>query len=245
MSQVTLPRGVLVALVAALLVCLGFAAFLAGRASVPVRPASATPAPPDDPARAAAADTSAQQAPPSQPAGFPVPPALQLSTQAQDSPGAGTPPSGAPPEATGMGVVPPLAPPPPGEAARVARYFQEMETAQASAKYWSDPQSFASSLVDGLSKGDRSGIDQLIGSTRGAYERMRGISVPSDCSEHHRRSLELVALGAALLESIATGATEGDLEAFSGFPARAQQLQAGAKDVDTLAARIKQRYGIA
>jgi hypothetical protein len=230
MSQVTLPRGVLVALVAALLVCLGFAAFLAGRASVPAPPAVATPATPEDAAPAAAVDTPAQQPPTSQAAGVPLPPALELSTPAQEPPRAG--------------VVPSLAPPPPGEAARVARYFQEMEAAQASAKYWSDPQTFASSLVDGLSKGDRSGVDQLIASTRGASERMRGINVPSECSEHHRRSLELVALGAALLESIATGATEGDLEAFSGFPAKAQQLQAGAKDVDTLAARIKERYGI-
>src|SRR5689334_213111 len=92
MSSVTLPRGVLIALVAALLVCLGLAAFLAGRASVPARMSDAAPARPGDAAPAAAADAPAQQPLPSRPGAFPLPPALELSTQSQNPPGAGEPP---------------------------------------------------------------------------------------------------------------------------------------------------------
>jgi hypothetical protein len=174
--------------------------------------------------------------PPDEPARQPLP------SQAAAVPMPATPQ----PEATqaGVGVVPSLAPPPPGEAARVGRYFQEMETAQAAAKYWGDPQALAGSLVEGLSKGDRSGIDELLAATRGAHARMQAIAVPSDCAEHHRRSLDLVAQGASMLEAIANGVTSGNVDAFSAFPARARQLEADAKDVDALAARIKQRYGI-
>jgi hypothetical protein len=228
MSSVTLPRGVLVALVAALLACLGITAFLAGRASVPPPPAvAAAPALPAAAAPAMAPDEPARQPLPSQAAAVPMPATPQ-------------------PEATqaGVGVVPSLAPPPPGEAARVGRYFQEMETAQAAAKYWGDPQALAGSLVEGLSKGDRSGIDELLAATRGAHARMQAIAVPSDCAEHHRRSLDLVAQGASMLEAIANGVTSGNVDAFSAFPAKARQLEADAKDVDALAARIKQRYGI-
>jgi hypothetical protein len=250
MASVTLPRGVLVALVAALLLCLGLTAFLAGRASVPAAQGTATaPTTPADDGAAAGPGEPALQPQASQPAALPLPPALDLSTRAQAAPeeGDGSRPAGAPPEGTrvGPGVVPSLAPPPPGEAAKVARYFQEMEAAQAAAQYWTDPQALAGTLVQGLANGDRSGIDQLIGATRGAYERMRGISVPFDCSEHHRRSLALVAEAAALLDGIATGTAGGDLDGVTAFASKARQLEADAKDVDTLAARIKQRYSIA
>jgi len=234
MASVTLPRGVLIALVAALLACLGITAFLAGRASVPPRPAVAAGSGPSEAAAPAVAPASLgapaheAQAPAPAPAPSYVPyvPAATL------------------PQAAGAAVVPTLGPAAPADAARVARYFQEMETAQAAAKYWGDPQALAGSLVEGLSKGDRSGIDELLAATRGAHARMQAIAVPSDCAEHHRRSLDLVAQGASMLEAIASGVTSGDVEAFSAFPAKARQLEADAKDVDALGARIKQRYGI-
>jgi hypothetical protein len=227
MSTVTVPRAVLVALVAALLVCLGITAFLAGRASVAAGPHGASPAAAASPP--AGFDAPAHT-PPSTVGGLPAPPALEP----QEPQGQPTP----------AGVVPALAPASPAEAARVARYFQEMESAQAAAKYWGDPQALAGSLVQGLAKGDRSGIDELLAATRGAHARMESIDTPSDCAEHHRRSLDLVTQAAAMLEAIASGVTSGDVESLGAFPARARQLEADAKDVDALAARIRQRYGI-
>jgi hypothetical protein len=229
-SSVTLPRGVVVALVAALLVCLGITAFLAGRASAP--------------AGAVGPDAAPTQAAP--PTTFRTAPALDPYGRPQDMPT--TSPvstlAAGPPDPARAGVVPSLPPAAPADAAGVARYFQEMETAQASAKYWTDPQALAGSLVQGLAKGDRSGIDELLAATRGAHARMQAIDVPSDCAEHHRRSLELVVQGASMLEAIASGVTSGDVEGLGAFPAKARQLEADAKDVDALAARIKQRYGI-
>lgn len=234
MSTVTMPRGVLVALVALLLLSLGLAAFLAGRASAPAPPAATAVSP-------AAAPPTVEAAPPPDAAATPAAPAAVYPGvhEGEPAPAAVPRPGSAP-----AGVALALPPPAPEDAARVSRYFQEMEAAQESAKYWTDPQALAGTLVDGLSKGDRSGIDRLIGSTRAAVERMSALDVPPDCGEHHRRSLDLVAQGIALLESIATGATAGDLDAFSAIPPRARQLEAEAKDVDALAARIKQRYGV-
>ena len=233
MSSVTLPRGVVVALVAALLVCLGVTAFLAGRASAPAGPTIVVG--PDAAPAQAAPPTTFRTAPAPVPY---IPP--------QDMPTTGPAPTLAagPADTARAGVVPSLPPAAPADAAGVARYFQEMETAQASAKYWSDPQALAGSLVQGLAKGDRSGIDELLTATRGAHARMAAIDVPSDCAEHHRRSLELVVQGASMLEAIATGVTSGDIDGLGAFPAKARQLEADAKDVDALAARIKQRYGI-
>ena len=227
MPSVTVPRSVLVALAAALLVCLGITAFLAGRASVPAGPQGISPPP--------AAPAAAFEAPAQSPSTLP-------GLAAPAAPGPSAEPQ-APPSAS-AGVVPTLAPASPAEAARVARYFQEMETAQAAAKYWGDPQALAGSLVQGLAKGDRSGIDELLAATRGSHARMQAIDVPSDCAEHHRRSLDLVTQGATMLEAITSAVTSGDLEGLGAFPARARELEADAKDVDALAARIKQRYGI-
>jgi hypothetical protein len=228
MSSVTLPRSVLIALVAVLLACLGVTAFLAGRASAPAAPVGATPPPAAQAVAPYGALPPPAQAAPAQPAPLPL--------------AAGVP--AARPEAAPAGVVPSLAPAAPAEAARVARYFQEMETAQASAKYWSDPQALAGSLVEGLGKGDRSGVDQLIDATRGALDRMKAIDVPVDCAEHHRRSLDLVEQGVGLLTSIANGVTQGDAAALANFAGQARQLETDAKDVDALATRIKQRYGL-
>jgi hypothetical protein len=232
-SSVTLPRSVVFALVAALLACLGITAFMAGRASVSAVPATA-----------AVPGTAATQAAP--PATFRTVPAPDPYIPPQDIPAASPASTLAarPPDAAHTGVVPSLPPAAPADASRVARYFQEMETAQAAAKYWSDPQALAGSLVQGLAKGDRSGVDELLAATRGAHARMQAIDVPSDCAEHHRRSLDLVLQGASMLEAIANGVTSGDVEGLGAFPARARQLEADAKDVDALAARIKQRYGI-
>ncbi|MET0554887.1 MAG: hypothetical protein ABW221_17730 [Vicinamibacteria bacterium] len=229
MASVTVPRGVLIALVATLLVCLGLTAFLAGRASAPAATTGTVLAPPAAVATpGAAAEPYARTLPQAEP----VPAAGLAAPQ---------PPAETPAPA---GVVPSLAPAAPADGARVARYVQEMETAQASAKYWDDPQALAGSLVQSLGKGDRSGIDQLLAATRGAHERMQAIDVPADCAEHHRRSLDLVAQGASMLDAIAGGVTSGDVDGLTAFPARARQLEADAKDVDALAVRIKQRYGI-
>jgi hypothetical protein len=230
-STVTLPRGVVVALVAALLVCLGITAFLAGRASVPAKAEGAVG--PD------AAPTQAAPPPTFRTAPAPYIPPQDLPTTSPASTLAA-----GPADTARTGVVPSLPPAAPADAAGVARYFLEMETAQAAAKYWGDPQALAGSLVQGLAKGDRSGIDELLAATRGAQTRMQAIDVPSDCAEHHRRSLELVVQGASMLEAIASGVTSGDVEGLGAFPAKARQLEADAKDVDALAARIKQRYGI-
>jgi hypothetical protein len=230
MSSVTLPRSVLIALVAVLLVCLGITAFLAGRASAPaVAPGTAVA-----PAAPAAAPFAV---------GEPLSRTLPAPMAVPDA-GPATPTPAAQAPAAPAGVVPSLAPAAPGDGARVARYFQEMETAQASAKYWDDPQALAGSLVQGLAKGDRSGIDELLAATRGAHSRMQALDVPADCAEHHRRSLDLVAQAAAMLDAIAGGMTSGDVEGLGAFPAKARQLEADTKDVDALAGRIKQRYGI-
>jgi hypothetical protein len=246
MSSVSLPRGLLAALVVALLASLGITAFLAGRASVataPPLPGSARPPSPeaDGPPSASVPSAPAGSAPGA--TGLPRSPELELNgSQAwpPSSPPAGAAAPRALPELERAGGVPA-----PGEAARVARYFQEMESAQAAAKYWTDPQALATSLVDDVSKGERGGFDQLIAATRGALERMKALDVPAECAEHHRRSLALVEQSITMLSGVANGALGGDPDALGAFAIQGRRLEADAKDVDALAARIKQRYGLA
>jgi hypothetical protein len=245
MSSVSLPRGLLAALVVALLASLGITAFLAGRASVasppPVTGTARPPGPQaDGPPSTTGLSIPAGAAP--APSGLPRPPQLELTGPAgwpPSSPPGGAAPARTLPELERVGGVQA-----PGEAARVARYFQEMETAQAAAKYWADPQALATSLVDDASKGERGGFDQLIAATRGALERMRALDVPADCAEHHRRSLALVEQSITMLSGVANGALGGDADALGAFAVQGRRLEADAKDVDALAARIKQRYGI-
>lgn len=229
---VVVPRGVLIALVAALAVAMLLAVFLLGRQSMrtPVAETPATVAPAVGTAPVpASAETLPPAAPASMPGGFAAAPA----------------PSGFPslPPAGGVAALPSAGPVTPQERSDVARYFQETESIQARAKYWSDPQALAKTLIEQMASGRTEAFDELLTAQRGARDALARLSVPAPCAEHHRRSLDAMNGGLALLEKLQGTIASGDLGSLESLPTAGRDLEREAREIDELGRQIRQRYG--
>lgn len=218
-STVQIPRGLLIALAAAFLALVGVLSFLVGRGSARKEPPSPAPT------MAAAMPSE----PPATDTWTPPPPAETLAPLPPGDPA-------------------PTPSPTPDSSLRedVGRYFQDIESIESRGKYWKDPQALAKALMDQAGKGDSSGFDRLIEANRRVRDDVRRLIVPAPCAEHSRLTLALVEEGLSLLERVRSGAMNPseDMGALGAFATAGQDLETRAKDVDALATRIKEQFGI-
>jgi hypothetical protein len=205
--------------------------FLHGRQSASVGTPSASATAPGAPPPSAAAAPDTLAPPPTFAGGFSAPTA---------APGA--------PVATFPTLTSAVTSPAPGiseaERASVRRYFEESETIQARAKYWNDPQELAKGLLEQAGKGNPDAFKELLDAQRKARDELAGLSVPAACAEHHRRSLEALAGGMALLEKLQGAIAKGSMEGLDQFPTVGRQLEAEARAIDELGKEIRQKYGV-
>jgi len=131
------------------------------------------------------------------------------------------------------------------QAAAVAAYFAEIEAHEQQAKYWSNPQELAMTLVGQGVQGDTSGFDQLLETHRSAQRQIESMTVPPPCQEHHRRTVAVLNQALALLEKLQRGLASGGLEGLLSLSGEARQLEAETREIDALAAELKRRYGLA
>jgi hypothetical protein len=125
----------------------------------------------------------------------------------------------------------------------VARYFDELEVL-ASARYWDDPETLALSIVQELAGGGTSHIDRLGRLQAEVEAKVRGLSVPAPCQEHHRRTLELFGSAGQLLQAIGRSASAGDLAGVTAVASQAQRLEAEATQLRELENALRSRYGL-
>lgn len=240
--KIEIPRGMLVAILAALAISVVALAFLLGRESTGGRTAGTSPTPPavaTPTVALAQAPTPAATPTPEMADPFfesePNPPSATVSPQAGVAPTAPTPTTPTAPVAPG-----------PDTAARdaVARYFQEVEAIQSGGKYWSDPEALARTLIEEGAKGDASGFDNLLGAQQRVLEQLAQVAAPAPCQEHHRRSVALLEEAITTLTQTKENIQGGDTEALNALTGLGHDLESKAKDVDTLAAQIKKQHGI-
>jgi len=131
------------------------------------------------------------------------------------------------------------------QAAAVAAYFAEIEAHEQQAKYWSNPQELAMTLVGQGVQGDTSGFDQLLDTHRTAQRQIESMTVPLPCQEHHRRTVGVLREALALLEKLQRGVASGGLEGLLSLSGEARQLEAETREIDGLAAELKRRFGLA
>ena len=131
------------------------------------------------------------------------------------------------------------------QAAAVAAYFAEIEAHEQQAKYWSNPQELAMTLVGQGVQGDTSGFDQLLDTHRTAQRQIESMTVPFPCQEHHRRTVGVLREALALLEKVQRGVASGGLEGLLSLSGEARQLEAETREIDALAAELKRRFGLA
>jgi hypothetical protein len=218
-----IPAGALVALALAILL----AGFLLGRRASPV----ATPAPTSAPV---SAETQ------------PVAPAPTLETAPAFGAPAAVPSAEPPPDTVPTITMPAISLPAASPAAaapsaEVARYFEEADAVEARAKYWSDPQALAKTILEQATSGNTGAFDDLVRAQTNARDELARISVPAECAEHHRRSLAVMAQGIGLLERVRSALGSGDVAALEGLQESASALEREAKAIDELGRKLRSR----
>ncbi len=220
------PRGLLAGLVGGLVFCLVALAFLIGRElgrrQTASRSVSAAPVPVVSVPTFAPAPTPASPPPPTPPPW--TTPDRSPGAQAEPAPGQGEAPA--------------------GESQAVARYFAALDALQGQFLELQDPQRLATALLQQLSSGDASGLDQLLDALRQARERIVSIRAPAPCQEHQRRTLELLNVGLRLVERVRQGVLQGDAGALLALTAEAQRLEVEARELEALGQTIKAQHGL-
>lgn len=234
---VEIPRKVFVGLAGVALIGVLGLAFMLGRESGRTRPGPARGG------RGADLDPGAPAArdmpPPGAAAAQPGTPFPETSTP----PGA---PAGQPAAA---GTPPPQAQPTRGSEAEasargpVAAYFRAVENLQPGAL--GDPEAMAQQVVEGLAKGDTSGLDAMIQRAQAARTRMAGLAPPAPCAEYHRSSLASLDEGLEVMRAMkASLSGGGDSSQLTALAERANGLKARSEAVQRMEQALKQRFGV-
>jgi hypothetical protein len=154
--------------------------------------------------------------------------------QPEQAPAEGPPPAGE------------VAPPPPaaasGPAAGAAR------GAEADADYQRKLVTYYFSMVDFTLRAPKHGVpaeltdaDALLASLQQKAEKIRGLTVPAACADHHRQVLGLLDGSMALADRMRALRNTQDPSVKLSFAADRSALGEQEKQIDTLAAEIKQQ----
>ncbi|MFN8009955.1 MAG: hypothetical protein U0P81_00990 [Holophagaceae bacterium] len=216
MAQVSVSRGALLAMAAALGAALLAVAFLLGRE-----------------AGRRGGPSAAQAAPPSAP-GFPAPSAVTAAPKSEAVP----PPARLDPVPEGA------ADPQDPMRAAVQAYFAAMDRI-APGQASGDPQALAQDMLAGLAKGDASGFDRMMADSQKARRRLAQLAPPPPCAAFHQESLALLDENLALLRAMRSALAGGSPEesSLTTLAARAQAAQARAEALAQADRALRGRYG--
>lgn len=99
-------------------------------------------------------------------------------------------------------------------------------------------------LLSGSATGDTSALDELISAQQQMLDGLRSVSVPPSCLEHHRRSLDVLTSAAGVLQQVKRGIGTGDIMALTAIVPEARRMEAEARALESLAARIQRDAGL-
>lgn len=222
MKRVEVSRELLIGLVAACATALLALAFMLGRASGGAR--STLPAPA---AQALVSPPLAepQAAPPAEPASAPEPmPPIALSPQASRPATPATPAKAADPIRAG-----------------VAGYFQAIERIQPG-QLSGDPETMAKGVLEGVVKGDTSGIDGMILQSEAARASLGALTPPAPCAAFHHESLAALDESLGILRSLRTALQAGSLPA--DFAPQAELLRIRTEKLQREEKTLRDKYGL-
>jgi hypothetical protein len=229
-----LTIGLAGALACALLVI----AFLLGRVSAP-RPEPAPMAPPAQRAEEPAIATTT----PAQTASAPLS-ALEPVTAPTPEPKSSGP-------ETAFSVPPPAEPAPQSSPARApassereltAAYFNQVDRLEDFGA--GDPQAFAASLMDSVSTGDFTKFDELLARSRTQRDRLKTVTPPRSCAEHHKKALALSGDSVTMMERLRAALIKGDTTALLTMATEARTLEAEANRLKAMGEAIKRQQGV-
>lgn len=242
-GTVPVPRALLAGLLALLVASLLTVAFLLGRESVEVR----------EPAPLATATSGLGQEQPDLRGARQVEPVgtRTRTVVATQTVAPAPPPSAAAPVA----VAPPpvVTPPPavpaaptadPAMAERVRAYFAAMDATVGTAATWNDPEAMAQAALSQGSEGNPAGFDRLLGANREALQRMRAVSPPPECAQHHALAVSVMERGIAMLERVRAATLAQDTAPLAALAAQGQELQRAVDDLAALERGLRAEHGL-
>lgn len=127
--------------------------------------------------------------------------------------------------------------------ARVSAYFKQMDALQSGGTI-GDPDAFATTILQGATSGDFSGIDDLVRAAGDAERRAVALQPPGECAEYHRMAVTLLQESRTMITALRDGLKRNDTNALTSLGASAQSMKSRA---DTLAAAeraLRARFGL-
>jgi hypothetical protein len=132
--------------------------------------------------------------------------------------------------------------PPSPERQQIAAYFTQIDRMDDLGA--GDPQAFATSMLQSVSSGDYSGFDDLVARSKSQRERLRSLTPPRACLEHHRLALALSGDSVAMLERLRAALAKGDTTALMTMATEGHTLEAQANQLKSMGETIKRQAGL-
>lgn len=256
-DTVAIPKSMLGAMLALLVVSLLGFAFLLGRQTAPgpvaqaplqqrpsQEPIESRPLavgqlpPPSRPAPIEAPEPVVVERAPAAVASLPVEPADQVKAGTRPKP---RPKPVAAPTQQPVAVETPVEKKPPAEAAKIRAYLSEVEAVTEGTGKLGDPSEFATSLIHQSLMGDTSGIDQLIQQVKEGQAKMAKIQPPTACLEHHRLASGQLKGSLELLVELKQGLVTSDHTILEGLSKRGRAMQGEAQRLQKITEELKKQ----
>jgi hypothetical protein len=127
--------------------------------------------------------------------------------------------------------------------ARVSAYFTQMEGLQ-SGEAVAEPEAFATTLLQGATSGDFSGIDDLVHAAGDAERRAAAIQPPGECAEYHRMAVTLLQESRTMITALRDGLKPNDTNALASVGASAQSMKSRTDSLAAAEKAIRARFGL-
>jgi hypothetical protein len=137
--------------------------------------------------------------------------------------------------------LPPARTPASSERELVAAYFGQVDQLEDFGA--GDPQAFASSLMDSVGNGDFTKFDELLTRSRTQRDRLRAVTPPRSCAEHHKVALALSGDSVVMMERLRAALMKGDTAALLAMATEARTLEAQAGRLKAMGEAIKRQQG--
>ena len=127
--------------------------------------------------------------------------------------------------------------------ARVSAYFRQMEALESGGPI-GDQEAFATTILQGATSGDFSGVDDLVRAAGDAERRAVAIQPPGECAEYHRMAVALLQESRTMITALRDGLKRNDTDTLTSVGASAQSMKSRADSLAAAEKALRARFGL-
>jgi hypothetical protein len=127
--------------------------------------------------------------------------------------------------------------------ARVSVYFRQMEALESGGPI-GDQEAFATTILQGATSGDFSGVDDLVRAAGDAERRAVAIQPPGECAEYHRMAVALLQESRTMITALRDGLKRNDTDTLTSVGASAQSMKSRADSLAAAEKALRARFGL-